>query len=573
MPIPSTLTGGTLADVDLELTRGAWPPDLRGEMVISGPEPAKDLDYCLFGFGAITRISLQPGTHGAASNRFALRSQVIDTPSKRLYDAAPEVFTSNTFGYSSPFGMPNQANTAPLPWGDRLFATWDVGRPVEVDPITLQFLGDVGYASEWGPATFGMGGVLPFYFSSAHPIVDPLRDLLFTVKLMPTNDGRMQLVVVAWSGEGGALRTWPVAGGTVIGSAHTLSQTRDWLILADSGNFKSDMGEMAGGPRTVTIDEGAPVYLIRKDQLLATAPGTPFTPRFSAISPTTGHFFGVWDDSDGIRVLFEHMDLMDLGFQLRAGDVDANGHPISPAATGFYNMAMAPNTISEWTFDPASGAATRTAWFRDDWTFNLELSAMDWSTEGLSHPTLHHVAYQGYRPDAVAGRALDLYRAQGRVGPLPEAETPGVLATFRRDGLELAGTWTYHDCGDHITSPIFAPRRAGARPTSSRYAGTEPGGHDGYVVLPVLSDDGLRVEVFDAAHVSRGPLAVLEAPGTWCLPAVLHAAWMPEVDAVVDAERIEFADDLDSGQVDRLDAELAEVVRRVADDLLSSRVA
>ena len=44
----------------------AYIADLSGEVVISSPEPDDDLDYALFGFGALVRISLQPGTHGAA---------------------------------------------------------------------------------------------------------------------------------------------------------------------------------------------------------------------------------------------------------------------------------------------------------------------------------------------------------------------------------------------------------------------------------------------------------------------------------------------------------------------------
>ena len=72
--------------------------------------------------------------------------------------------------------------------------------------------------------------------------------------------------------------------------------------------------------------------------------------------------------------------------------------------------------------------------------------------------------------------------------------------------MELKAKWEYPDLGDHITSPTFAPREL-RRPTTgqSAYAGGEPGGHDGYVVQPVLSDDGFRVELFDAAAVGQGP--------------------------------------------------------------------
>jgi hypothetical protein len=567
MPIPRSLCTSTFQDLDLELVSGAWPADLDGELVISAPEPSPDLPYCLFGFGALVRISLRPGSHGAPANRFALRARVIDTPSKRLFDKAPEVFHAQSFGYTSPLGFPNQANTAPLPWGDRLFATWDVGRPVEVDPETLTFLGEVGHRHDWGDPTFPMGGLLPFYFSSAHPIVDPERNVLFTVKLVMTPRFELELRVICWDPSGTELRSWPIANSVVAGSSHTLSQTRDWLILADSGNFKSDPGEMAGGPRTVLIDESAPVYLIRKDHLLATPPGTTFTPRFSRIAPTTGHFYGVWDDRDGIRVIFEHMDVMDLGFRLQPDDLDAYGNPIDPAKVGLYNMARAPNSLSEVHIDPQTGVATRTALFREDWTYNLQLTAMDWSTEGLTRPTMHHVVYQGWRPDAVSQRALQLYQRAGRVTEVPDAETPGVLATFERDGLRLHDSWTFHDTGDHLTSPIFAPRGAGTDPRRSRYAGTDPGGHDGFVVLPILSDDGFRVEVFDAAHVGRGPLAVLRAPGRVTLPTLLHSAWMPSVGPAPEAERLRFADELDDAQVDALPEHLPDVVRLVAGEL------
>ena len=51
------------------------------------------------------------------------------------------------------------------------------------------------------------------------------------------------------------------------GSIHTVSQTRDWVILCDSGNFKADPDEMFGGERTVTIDDEIPVWLVRKEQV------------------------------------------------------------------------------------------------------------------------------------------------------------------------------------------------------------------------------------------------------------------------------------------------------------------
>ena len=78
--------------------------------------------------------SLAPGRHGAPPDRFAWRHARVDTPSARLLAKRPELFTASMIGVQSPFGFVNAANTAPLPWGDRLFHTWDARRPVEIDP-------------------------------------------------------------------------------------------------------------------------------------------------------------------------------------------------------------------------------------------------------------------------------------------------------------------------------------------------------------------------------------------------------------------------------------------------------
>ncbi len=554
MPVPTSAVSARHQDLDLRLVEGVWPEGISGDAVFSAPQVATDLPFALFGFGVLCRLSLRPGRHGADPDRFAWRTNVIDTPSQRLHAAAAETFNPGPTGYLSPFGFPNAANTAPLPWDGRLFATWDVGRPVEVDPVSLTFLGDVGSQRSWGPATLPGDSVLPFYFTTAHPVVDPERQCLWTVKQSFNMDGSTQLHVVHWDGLGTEVSVWPISNGVVFGSSHTVSQTREYLVLADSGNFKADPGEMAGGPRTVTIDDDAAVYLIRKDALLDSPIGTPHEGTPFRVAPTTGHFYACWDDSDGVRVLFEHMDRMDLGFKLQAGDLDALGRPVDPGLVGFYNTAMAPSTISEVLFDPATQQRKVEAHHRDEWSWNLELSAMDWSVAGMESPVLHHVAYQGYRPGAVSQRAVEIYG--DRLGPLPGEDTPGSLVSFRRGSLEVHSRHEYADTGDHITSPAFAPDLDRAR-----------GGQHGWVVLPVLSDEGFRVELFDAADVGRGPVAVLASPNRECVPVMLHSAWMRDDDTPVDCERLRFGDDIPEGVLDSLGPELAAVVDGVVADL------
>jgi len=554
MPLPESLLRSTWRDLDLRVVSGEWPEGVHGEMFISAPVVDERLSFQLFGFGALARLSLTPGSHGAPADRFALRVRTIDTPVQRLHELVPDAFSGGLLGLESPFGHANMVNTAPLVWGDRLFATWDVGRPAEVDPLTFGFLGEVGSAASWGGDSFGHRNLLPQVFSTAHPVVDPERNCMWTVKLGLGALG-LEPTVVRYDGDGATVRTWRLPGAAVTGSMHTISQTEHWLVLADSGNFKADLGEIMGGARTVQIDTEVPVYFVRKDVLEATPVGGDAPYERAVFGPTSGHYYADWDDSDGIRVLFEHMDLTDLGYRLRADDVDAHGRPLNPAYVGMYQMAMAAQTVSEMVFRPgATERGERQSAVRAEWAWNLQLSAMDASLDGRRRPTHHHVVFQGRRPGAMAQRVLDVYAERIESREVAGAEQPASLVTFSRGEVSVHSRWEFPSLADFPSSPIFVPRPGGV-----------PGGGDGWVVVSVLSDDGVRVECFDAADVGRGPLGVLAGPAHETVPFMLHSVWMPQAMSTAGdgRERLRFADDIDRAVVERLDTPLRRAVEQV----------
>ena len=168
MPLPRCLGTTPHRDMDLKRVHGQWPDDLSGEMMIVAPGPKGDFDYGLFSPGHILRLSLRPGTFGAAADRWAWRAKRIESPSAKLQDRCPEAFHSNGAAILSPFGLPNQSNTACMPWKGRLLSTWDVGRPCEIDPVTLDYLGEVGSRDSWGPS-IPFPGILPFTFVPNSP--------------------------------------------------------------------------------------------------------------------------------------------------------------------------------------------------------------------------------------------------------------------------------------------------------------------------------------------------------------------------------------------------------------------
>ncbi|GII02599.1 carotenoid oxygenase family protein [Planobispora takensis] len=562
MPIPrSILTKGDLPDLDLAVVSGSWPSDISGHFIISSSDQRSNPIHAFFGDGILVRLALTPGTDGAPAGRFAWRPRVIDSPSVRLRRRRPDLFTAGPVGTSSPFGGLNAANTAPLPWGDRLFATWDAGRPVEVDPVSLAFLGEVGHRDDWAPVLDAP--VLPSILSTAHPVIDPDRGCLWSVTRDPLTGG---LSVVRYDGAGRHVRRRPVEGVVFPQATHTITQTRDWLVLADTA-YKVDLDEVLGaGDRRVANNPDGPLVLVRKDAFDAAPPGTPVRGTVFRIAPEVNHFYAVYDDSAGIRIVMEHTPGVDIGMYLREDDLDVHGRPIDPALRGMYCHGMTPALTTLLEFDPGRGTVTDLARLYDPERYwQAELSAVDWSAEGRLAPTRHHLIFQGFHPEGINQRALRNYGSRVDRSLFPAEQTPAVLASLEHGSLKPLSEWAWSP-DDYPTAPAFVPRNPGG-PGRSRYAGAEPGGHDGHLVVVVHNDARFRIEVFDAAAVSRGPVATLApAPGT-VIPFMIHAAWMPEArPADPSVERLRFADDLDD-RLGQLDPALQAVAREVAAEL------
>ncbi|GAA2601964.1 carotenoid oxygenase family protein [Actinomadura fulvescens] len=544
MPIPrSILSKDDLPDLDLTVIAGTWPDDVTGHFVVSTSDQRTHPVHAFFGDGVMARLTLRPDTGGT----FAWRPRVIETPSVRLRRKRPDLFTAGPVGTNSPWGFVNAANTAPLPWGDRLFATWDAGRPVEVDPGTLAFVAEVGHRDDWKPSIDQ--AVLPLISSTAHPVVDPERDCLWSVSRDVLTGA---ISVVRYDGTGKHVRRWTVEDATLPQSTHTITQTRDWLILADTA-YKVDPEEVFGGDRTVANNPGGPVLLIRKDDL---DPGRSTVGcREFRIAPEVNHFYARYDDSGGVQVVMEHTPGVDIGMYLREDDLDLHGRPIDPALRGMYCHGMTPALTTVLDFDPETGRVRERARAYDPrrW-WQAELSAIDWSFEGQLAPTRHHLIFLGFHPEAINQRALRNYGDRVDTSLFPPEETPAALVTFDREALKPLSEWTFA-LDDYPTSPTFVPR------------GGAPGGHDGYLVLAVHNDDRFRIELFDAADVSRGPVAVLAPPHGTTVPFLIHSAWMPEArPAPQGLDRLAFADDLDD-RLNQLPPELVAVAQEVAADL------
>ncbi len=259
MSVPDAMTTAQHQDFDLKVVAGQWPDDIAGDMVFSSTAEQSRPALRHLRLGRDRRLSLDPRPARRRPGPVRVAGAVHpDAGQAALRCPTPSVFTPGLLGYTSPFGAPNSSNTAPLPWGERLYTTWDAGRPVELHPETMEFVAEVGHIDSWGgPSMFeGRRAAVPVLHrpSGGRPRAPlPLdrearaghgahvRDAAVGRPLRPRRGQRRSA-----TGRSTASRS--------PGSIHTVSQTRDWVILCDSGNFKADAGEMFGGERTVTID-------------------------------------------------------------------------------------------------------------------------------------------------------------------------------------------------------------------------------------------------------------------------------------------------------------------------------
>lgn len=173
-------------------------PDTQGQTTNSTVYPSSDGTTPLYnGDGMIYRLDFDNLEAGAF-----LSSRLVK-PTCYYADAATykcqkyQDLKFKNYGItriSGSLGVRNQLNTAFVPLkfsqddSERLLATWDVGRPYEIDPKTLETVTPVGRNDDWKEVTENhWSGNPPQPFkviqTSAHPCFDPYTREMFTVNI------------------------------------------------------------------------------------------------------------------------------------------------------------------------------------------------------------------------------------------------------------------------------------------------------------------------------------------------------------------------------------------------------
>ncbi len=177
-------------DSDLAVVEGTIPSTLRGTLFRNGPgrfeRGGVPYQHIFDGDGHLIRISF-------SASGASYRNRFVRTPAF-LNEERHDKILHRSFGTNVPGGVAknamrlnfrNAANTSVIWHGNKLLTLWEAGVPFEIDPITLETLGEYDFNAQLRapPSVLQklIGNALPF---SAHPKTDVETSRLFNFGML-----------------------------------------------------------------------------------------------------------------------------------------------------------------------------------------------------------------------------------------------------------------------------------------------------------------------------------------------------------------------------------------------------
>jgi carotenoid cleavage dioxygenase-like enzyme len=552
MRTPASLLAASREEFDLQLhvISGEVPRDIFGHAFTICAMPSGSGAPAFAGEGLMYRLDF-----GAA--RPSLRARLSKTPSWYVDEATRgsnnEFSTRGFVRMSSTWGVRNQANTAFLPMGDRIMATYDAGRPFEFDPESMKIITPVGAQSEWR-SSLGEGlinGPFDLFFSTAHPVYDEHTGLFFTVNYRGGALGGQQdpfTDVMRWDGQG-EMQRWTLVldDGSPVEikqSTHQIGVTQDYVVIMDTAfNIEA---EQFGDPNfSAAQSPDTIIYVVSRDELKDDV--SEVGARKLVIEREAAHFICDYDNpNQRITVHLAHGCASDASEWLREGDeLAVSGGSVREDLIGAPTASTDISLMGRHVIDAEAGRVVDSKLTHDPtYTWAAALYTYQGSASQGRFEDLYWVS-TGFSADLLTQRVYDLYKDYPyRTVPLDDLPFSGKANTLFRlsvTDMELADGYVF-PAGRYGMSPQFVPREGSQSRT------------DGYLVCTVLSDDrswqksaGDEFWIFDAADLEQGPLCRLAHPRL-NMPFTIHTAWMPEVrprtsDYMVTA-RQDFADRL-----------------------------
>jgi hypothetical protein len=353
------------------------------------------------------------------------------------------------------------------------------------------------------------------------------------------------LDLVVWTGVGDIARLPVVDMATgkpaaVEQSMHQIAVTRRYVLLLDT-NFKLRFDQFYNNPfpyvpelehllRTALASQQGStsnLWVIRRDAVEhALRAGTSrAVPAFKVMLPGAVHFLADYDDSDGIRIHCAHGSALDIAEWVRPDDQRLDGRPVREEMHGMVASSVDVSKLGRYRIDPRERRAVESHLLSDDRLWGIALYAgrevPAWETvpERMTHSfwfasglwddnyTLFIRALYARYPDRVTPieRVDQLVARGGR---------PSTLVAVDLEAFAICDAYSFPE-GVSLSSPQFIPDPA------------RTGDRGGWITTVVWTSDASWLWVFDAEHLSAGPVAELSIPAT--LGFSLHTAWLPRL--------------------------------------------
>jgi len=524
--------GSAELDLQLSLLAGRLPGDLHGHHFLQTSLPFPDDSSILNGPAMLFRLDLAP-------DGVALRSRILRTDDWWVDQAAEGTeWAFRNYGITrfGGLGVRNYANTALVPMGDRLLATYDAGRPWVVDPVTLEAVTPVGRQREWRSGLLA-SQLFPALFTSAHPAYDPTDGLLYCPNYGASAFGTESFVELAiWDGSGDVRRV-PILSPdgsplAVRNGMHQIAVTRAHVVLNDT-SFVSSLD-----PRDpATAPQPSDFWVVRKADLAG--------PSARAVHfrvPREAIHFLVDHDDDGERITLHvsHTSAQSTSWIGLDDVVWHSGERVAPNHRRKGISAADIGLFGRYVLDVRSGTVADGIAVADDpLTHGLGLYS---TGTGHFHVPRHRTQYwatSGFAPELLVQRVVDAYAGYPNrtiaLDAMPREPVPSALLRFDFESMRVEDAYVLPS-GYLCLSPQLAPAHG------------RSGDGEGYVVASVISDQRTRSSsgdefwIFDGRDLARGPVARLGHPAL-DLPFTIHTAWLPSLATADRAYWIDPSDD------------------------------
>lgn len=572
----------------LRVERGEWPTDLHGHVFFVGPagHPGSDgfrpggSETVLSGDGLVHRVDLAAAPT-LTSRLVAGPDLHVDAALEREGRARARFRDVGMFRMSAEWGARNTANTGLVPFTrhgrTRLLATYDGGIPLEVDPTTLRVRSTVGSPDDWRGLSL-THTPFPPTLSAAHPGVDSHTGELFFVNygrglagllgaahwlsgpvaarlnraaeassamLLPGATPRDFTYLLHARDDRELVRHRLVrADGRPLRISQTVHQvcvTAHHVLILDTSMKVAPVQGLpslpaAAGPLDRRLRRGlsrpprpdVPVHIVRRAHL--ERPAGDVVARSLRLPLEAFHAWPNYADSPGELTLHvAHACALDVAEWLRTTDLNHyTSRPVDPRFVGIPTVAaLDVSRVARYRIDPTRGIIMdRKVTHDEDVSWGITLS----TGPGLDTPAppgaelerMFHIS-AGLAPELVTRHVHQAFESHpSRLVPISQVD-----ALARAGGLPSA-LFSVDLRELRIDDAYRLPREAIAG--SIQYVPSRESKERGYLVCTVIDRGRRELQVFDARHLSRGPLCRAHHPD-WRFGATLHAAWLQNLPA------------------------------------------